>query len=254
VARADRFNLGWRVAQFVAVPLARVLMGTRVANPEKVPATGPFIVVPNHFSDVDPVIVGLGVWKTGRFPHFLAKESLFRVTLLGWFLRNTDMVPVLRGRRGGGDPLAAARELLGKGGGVVIYPEGTLTRDPDLWPMRGKTGAARLALQTGVPVIPCSHWGDQRIAPRWQHKLKFFPRTTVDVVFGDPVDLSPWLGGPLVGSSINAATDAIMAAITALVEQQRGEPAPAERWDPAAHGQSEFGRENTTGTTGKTFQ
>jgi 1-acyl-sn-glycerol-3-phosphate acyltransferase len=255
VARADRWNFGWRVAQFGAVPLARVLMGTRISGREHLPQSGPFIVVPNHFSDVDPVIVGLAVWKSGRFPHFLAKESLFRVPVLGFLLRATNMVPVLRGGvRGGADPLAAARELLAKGGGVVMYPEGTLTRDPDLWPMRGKTGAARLALQSGVPVIPVSHWGDQKIAPRWQHKLKFFPRVTTDVLFGPPVDLSTWLGGPLVGASINAATNAIMDAITVLVEQQRGETAPAVRWDPAEHGQSEFGRENTTGTHGKAFQ
>ena len=254
MARADRFNVGWRVAQLVAVPLARILMGTRIANPEKLPAMGSFIVVPNHFSDVDPIIVGLAVWRAGRFPHFLAKESIFRVPVVGWFMRATRMVPVLRGKRGGADPLAAARALLAQGGGIVLYPEGTLTRDPDLWPMRGKTGAARLALQSGAPVIPVSHWGDQRIAPRWQKKYRFFPRTTTDVLFGDPVDLSPWLGGPLTGSSINAATDAIMAAITAPVEQQRGETAPAERWDSAAHGQSEFGRENTTGTHGQAFQ
>jgi 1-acyl-sn-glycerol-3-phosphate acyltransferase len=254
VARADRWNPGWRVAQFVAVPLARLLMGTRLHDAHKLPKNGPFIAVPNHFSDVDPVIVGLAVYRAGRFPHFLAKESIFRVPVVGAFMRGTQMVPVLRGKRGGADPLAAARKLLAEGGGVVLYPEGTLTRDPDLWPMRGKTGAARLALQSGAPVIPVSHWGDQRIAPRWQKKLKFFPRVTTDVLFGDPVDLSQWLGGPLVGASINAATDAIMAAITTLVEQQRGETAPAERWDPAAHGQSEFGRENTTGTHGKAFQ
>ncbi|WP_344201834.1 lysophospholipid acyltransferase family protein [Pseudolysinimonas kribbensis] len=236
------------MAQLVAVPLARLLIGTRVTGAEKIPSTGPFIVVPNHFSDVDPIVVGVAVWRGRRFPHFLAKESIFRVPVVGWFMRATHMVPVLRGKRGGADPLAAARALLAEDGGIVLYPEGTLTRDPELWPMRGKTGAARLALQTGAPVIPCSHWGDQKIAPRWQHKLRFFPRTTVDVVFGDPVDLSAWLGGPLVGSAINATTDAIMAAITELAEQQRGETAPAERWDPAAHGQSEFGRENTTGT------
>ena len=96
MARADRFNVGWRVAQLVAVPLARILMGTRIANPEKLPATGSFIVVPNHFSDVDPIIVGLAVWRAGRFPHFLAKESIFRVPVVGWFMRATRMVPVLR--------------------------------------------------------------------------------------------------------------------------------------------------------------
>jgi 1-acyl-sn-glycerol-3-phosphate acyltransferase len=254
VARADRWSPGWRVAQLVAVPLAKLLFGTRLVHAEKVPQTGAFLLVPNHFSDVDPVIVGLALFKAGRFPHFLAKESIFRVPVIGAFMRGTDMVPVLRGRRGGADPLAAAKTLLAEGGAVVLYPEGTLTRDPDLWPMRGKTGAARLALQTGVPVIPVSHWGDQRIAPRWTKRYRFVPRTTTEILFGDPVDLSEWLGGPLVGASINGATDAIMAAITRLVEEQRGETAPAERWDPAEHGQSEFGRENTTGTHGKAFQ
>jgi 1-acyl-sn-glycerol-3-phosphate acyltransferase len=246
----DRMNLTWRFAQFVIVPLARLLIGIRVQHVEKVPTTGPFIVVPNHFSDVDPVVVGLAIWRARRLPHFLAKESLFRVFALGRFLRATDMVPVLRGGSGGADPLAAARAVLERGGGVVVYPEGTLTRDPDLWPMRGKTGAARLGLQSGVPVIPCAHWGDQRIAPRWQKKLRFVPRTTVDVVFGEPVDLTPWQGRPLDAATLAEATAAIMQAITVLVEQQRGETAPVERWDPAAHGQSEFGREGVTGTPG----
>jgi 1-acyl-sn-glycerol-3-phosphate acyltransferase len=248
VARADRWKPGWRIAQLVAVPIARLLMGTRLHDARKVPQAGPFILVPNHFSDVDPIIVGLALWRAGRFPHFLAKESIFRVPVVGAFMRATDMVPVLRGKRGGADPLAAARALLADGGAVVLYPEGTLTRDPDLWPMRGKTGAARLALQTGAPVIPCSHWGDQRIAPRWQKKYRFVPRVTTDVLFGDPVDLSAWQGGPLTATAINGATDAIMAAITALVERQRGETAPVERWDPAEHGQSEFGRQNTERT------
>jgi 1-acyl-sn-glycerol-3-phosphate acyltransferase len=242
----DRRTAAWRLTEIFVIPLGRLFIGTRLHHAERVPPSGAFILAPNHTSDIDPVVMGLALYRAGRLPRFLAKASMFRAPVLGGFMRSTGMIPVERGVVGGsgrgGDPIAAARRLTTEGAGVVIYPEGTLTRDPDLWPMRGKNGAARLALQAGVPVIPAAHWGEQAILPRWTKKPRLIPRRRVDVLFGDPVDLSPWQGKPITETVLTEATLAIMQAVTALVAELRGETAPAERWDPAAHGQSEFGR------------
>ena len=163
------------------------------------------------------------------------------VPVVGWAFRVTDQVPVERAV-GGAAPLAAAKQLIDKRLALVIYPEGTLTREPQLWPMRGKFGAARLALEHGIPVIPAASWGAQRVLPRWSKRISLFPRKTVEVIIGEPLDLSRWVGKHDSQKALAAATEEMMTAITALVEQLRGETAPEGRWDPAEHGQSEFGR------------
>ncbi len=108
--------------------------------------------------------------------------------------------------------------------------------------MRGKSGAVRIALETGVPLIPAAHWGAQKILPRWGKRISLFPRKTVDIVIGEPLDLSSWHGKQTDAKALAEATLVVMQAITRLLEGLRGETAPVERWDPAAHGQSEFGR------------
>jgi 1-acyl-sn-glycerol-3-phosphate acyltransferase len=140
-----------------------------------------------------------------------------------------------------------SREVLDEGGAVIIYPEGTLTRDPALWPMRGRTGAARLALQTGAPVIPVAHWGANELLPRYAKRPSLFPRKTAHVTAGPPVDLSEFSGLPITRTVLEAATNRIMDSITALLAEVRGEAAPAVRWDPSAHGQSAIGRDFGSG-------
>lgn len=238
---ASEKDASWRFFAIFAVPFLSSLVKLRFHDREKLPATGAFILAPNHYSHFDPVVVGLSMWKLGRVPRFLAKASLFRVPVFGrLIMHGLGHIPVERSGRGA-NPLAAVSDMSARGLAVLIYPEGTLTRDPDLWPMRGKSGAVRAALENDVPIIPAAHWGTQKIMPRYAKFPKVFPRKTVDVIFGDPVDLSPWRGQPLNASSVSAATAAVMQAITELTERLRGETAPAERWDPAAHGQSEFG-------------
>jgi 1-acyl-sn-glycerol-3-phosphate acyltransferase len=138
--------------------------------------------------------------------------------------------------------LKAARELVSKGRSVIVYPEGSLTRDPDLWPMRGKSGAVRLALELGIPVVPIAHWGTQDIMARYSKKISFFPRKHVLVKVGDPVDLSEFSADDMSGKNLTAASEKVMNAITALVEDLRGEKAPKVRWNPADHNQSETGK------------
>lgn len=224
------------------MPFVLLVGRYRVQNIERIPTSGPFIMAANHITDFDPLVTAYTLWHHGRVPHYLAKASLFRAPVIGWAFRVTGQVAVERASRGHSSTISQGERLIKEGLALVIYPEGTLTRDPELWPMRGKSGAVRIALETGVPLIPAAHWGAQKILPRWGKRISLFPRKTVDVVIGEPLDLSRWRGKPLDAKTLSEATLFVMQAITALLEGLRGETAPAERWDPAAHGQSEFGR------------
>ncbi|QIV88819.1 1-acyl-sn-glycerol-3-phosphate acyltransferase [Glutamicibacter mishrai] len=203
---------------------------------------GGYIVCPNHLTEIDPLVVGHAIYSNGRLPRWLAKESLFKPPVLGWFLRTTGQVPVSRSSASAGDSLKQAKKVLDAGGVIVIYPEGTLTRDPNLWPMIGRTGAARLALQTGAPVVPMAHWGDQELLPRYSKKMYLFPRKHVTVSVGAPVDLDDLREGPRTRTALQEATDRIMDAITGLQAELRQEEPPAKRWDPSEHGQAQTGR------------
>jgi len=239
--RTPEKTFGWRMIAVVLIPPLLFLARYRIRNGEKLPKQGAFVLAPNHYSNLDPVTTGYIVWKLGRVPRFLAKASVFRVPVLGAILRATGQIPVERSG-GGSKPLAAAANLVDDGLAVIIYPEGTLTREPDLWPMRGKSGAVRMALEHDVPLIPMAHWGVQQILPRYGKKVSIFPRKTVEANVGDPLDLSRWRGRPITHEVLAEATDAVMVEITRLLQELRGGEAPAERWDPAANGQSETGR------------
>lgn len=239
-----RPSLFWPVAAIV-IPAVSLLAKVRVTGGEKLPREGAFVLAPNHYSEFDPLIVALAVWRIGRAPRFMAKESLFKVPVLGWVLRRTGMIPVARSSSASAakQTLKQSAELVEHGRGVIVYPEGTLTRDPDMWPMRGKSGAVRLALTDGIPLIPMAHWGTQEIMGRYQKGLSLWPlRKRVDVVIGDPIDVSDLRGRAGESSALNEATNRLMNAITALLEELRDEKAPAERWNPASHGQKETGR------------
>jgi 1-acyl-sn-glycerol-3-phosphate acyltransferase len=218
-----------------------ILSKITIVGGDKVPESGAFVLAPHHYSEIDPLVIGIAMWKVGRMPRFLAKSSLFKVPVLGAIMRATQQVPVERsGSVRDADPLATARTIVGNGLAVIIYPEGTLTRDPDLWPMRGKLGAVRMALDADIPIIPVAHWGTQLVLPRYG-KLSVFPRKKIVVKYGDPVDLSAYRGKRNDTSALTQATTLVMNAITELTEDLRGETAPAERWDPAAHHQEETG-------------
>ena len=179
----------------------------------------------------------------GRMPRFMAKASILRIPVIGWALRKSGQIPVERGgSTRSSTALKEAKELVSKGRAVIVYPEGSLTRDPDMWPMRGKSGAVRLALELGIPIIPVAHWGTQQVMARYSKKINFFPRHTIDIAVGDPVDLSEFENKALDNKTLNAATEKVMAAITGLVEDLRNEKAPALRWNPAEHNQKETGR------------
>lgn len=240
-ARRSEKTLIFRVFAFLLIPFMELVGRYRLRGEENVPATGSFVVAPNHYSDIDPIVIGYAMYKVKRMPRFLIKSSLFRNALLGWMFRKAEQVPVEREGGRGADPLAAARRIAAAGHAVVIYPEGTLTRDPELWPMRGKYGAVRTALDAGIPLIPAVSWGAERILPRYG-KISLFPRKDVTVVFGPPLDLSAYVGKSTDQKALAAATLELMNTLAAMLGELRGEIPPAKRWDPAEHGQSEIGR------------
>lgn len=226
------------------VPALAAMAKLHIRGHEHIPAKGAFVLSPNHYSEIDPVVMAVAIWKAGRVPRFMAKASLFRVPVVGRILKAAGQISVERSGRPSSqsEPMEAARTLVREQLGVVIYPEGSLTRDPDLWPMRGKTGAVRLALAGDLPVIPMATWGVQRILPRYGKLSLWPPRKRVRVAVGPAVDLDAFRGGPRTNTNLTAATDVVMADIAGLLSDLRTEPAPAARWDPAIHGQKETGR------------
>ncbi|MEU4656345.1 lysophospholipid acyltransferase family protein [Streptomyces sp. NPDC023723] len=197
------------------------------------PRESGYITAINHTSYLDPLAYGHFQYNNGLPPRFLIKSSLFDVPVLGGILRATGQIPVERGSHRAADALHAAVEALERGRCVAIYPEGTLNATADLWPGRAKTGTARLALTTGAPVVPVAQWGAHEIVPpdgRSRRRFRPFPRTALIVAAGPPVDLSDLYGAELTVPVLREASARIMAAITDLLVEVRGEeqqPSPS---------------------------
>jgi len=224
----------WRLISVIVLrPLLTILIRNKWSGTENIPRKGPVIIAPNHVSYVDWGTDALFLQANGRYPTFMIKASMFKVTFIGWFLHKAGQLPVHRGRTDAALVLKQAEQALAEGAAVVIYPESTASRDPDLWPMVAKTGVARLALTSGAPVIPVAHWGTHHILRYGSKDLKLFPRKTVRTVAGPPVDLSKWAGVRLTGTALREATAAIMADVTGLVAGLRGEEPPAVPYNPA---------------------
>lgn len=199
---------------------------------EKLPHTGGCVVVLNHLTHIDPFTSAHFVYDHGRLPRYLAKSSLFKTRALRAFMKSAGQIPVERLTKNAVGAYDAAVAAVRAGECVVVYPEGTLTRDPDLWPMIGKSGAARIALETGCPVIPIGQWGAQDLLAPYASRPDLFPRKQITMKVGDPVDLADLVDLPRTAEVVQQATDRIMASITRLVEEIRGEKAPLERFDP----------------------
>lgn len=205
-------------------------------NQEKIPKTGAVVFVVNHISNFDPIAFGHFLVYAGRWPRYLGKASLFRVPLLGRLITACGQIPVERGGHDVASALASALQAVREGKSVSIYPEGTITADPEGWPMTGKSGAARIALQTGCPIVPVGQWGANQVMPgkkpTWPRLL---PRKTMHFKAGDPVNLDDLRDAPPSPTVLREATTRIMDAITALVADLRDEVPPAERLDLRTH-------------------
>ena len=222
-------------AKGVLTPIMTPWVKFSVTGEENLPTEGGFLLVSNHLSNVDPLCLCWYFMKRNTAVRFLAKKSMFSVPVFGWIIKGMGLIPVNRDSNPSA-VLAPTREALTAGEVVGIYPEGTLTRDPDQWPMEFKSGAARLALDTGVTVIPLSQWGPQDIMAPYNAKgMDMRPGRRISYHFGAPVDLSDLIGpaGSEDHEAVNAATARILQAVREGVGQLRGLPVPDTVWDPA---------------------
>jgi 1-acyl-sn-glycerol-3-phosphate acyltransferase len=162
----------------------------------------------------------------------LGKEGVFKVPVIGKIVLAAGMVPVARESKDASKALDHAVRLLELGHCVGVYPEGTLTRDADHWPMVAKTGLARLAITTKAPVIPIVQWGTQIAMPTYGKKIKLFPRTKITLICGKPLDFSPWFGKENDPQALIEATAYAMRELTTILEGIRGEKRPAIIFDP----------------------
>jgi 1-acyl-sn-glycerol-3-phosphate acyltransferase len=208
------------------------------------PGSGGCVVAVNHVSEFDPLPFAHFVYDNGRIPRFLGKAEVFNVPIAGRILASAGQIPVYRLTSDAAQAFSAAVAAVEKGECVIVYPEGTLSRDPGLWPMVGRSGAARIALTTGCPVIPCAQWGPQEVLAPYGRRPRLFPRKLMRVRAGPPVELDDLRGQELTTELLVAATERIMVAITGLLEQIRGEQAPVERFNPRTAGVSEIGNPN----------
>lgn len=244
-----RRRLGFwrRFAVCVVKPATMVLTKPDWRGWEHIPKTGGVILAVNHVSHADPFVSARFIYDFGRWPQFLAKESVFRIPVVGGILYRCRQIPVRRGTIDASKALdAAVAALADPEGTVVIYPEGTTTKEPDLWPMRGKTGAARLALLTGAPVVPVAMWGPERIFDPRTKKLRLRVRTPVTVHAGAPVDLAKWAAAEPTTAVLNDMTEAIMLRIRDLLAEIR-ESTPPPLWAPGRAGNAAGGGDGAGG-------
>lgn len=198
-------------------------------NAERVPREGAALLVLNHISHMDPAVDAVFVHRQKRVPRFMAKSSVATAPLFGRIFLGAGGIPVYRGSSSAGDSLRAAHQALREGKVVVIYPEGTVTKEPGQWPKKAFTGVARLALENDIPVIPIARWGTQDVLDFYQKKLRLFPRRTVTHSVGEPVDLSAYRDKDRGAALLREVSELLMDQVTGLLADIRGEEPPSRK-------------------------
>jgi 1-acyl-sn-glycerol-3-phosphate acyltransferase len=228
--RVSREKGGFWIAFCAAFfyPIGWLVGRSRFEGRERIPARGGVLLVANHISHLDPIFTGLLVHRARRVPRFLAKHSLWKAPVLGWALAGSEQIPVYRESADAQQSLRDGTTALLDGKVVVIYPEGTISRDPEGWPMHSRTGVARLALSADVPVLPAVHWGTREVLDGYNKKFRPLPRKKITVRVGEPVDMTPYRGRPVDAALLREVTDVVMARVRDLLAEVREEPAPAE--------------------------
>ncbi len=231
--------LTWRTAQLLARGIVAALARLEVTG--QVPAhlrRGPLVLAANHLSPFDPIVLAAACRAVGVAPRFMATGGLFRAPVVGAAMRHTGHIRVDRGTTAVHRALDDAAAAVADGSVILVYPEGRIGLDPGLWPERGKTGTARLALACGAPVIPVAQWGSHEVLPYRTPKgllggiaRSLRRRPVVRVHFGDPVDLADLVPG--APGAARRATDRIIDAITDnLVPLRPDEPHRPRHVDP----------------------
>lgn len=223
-----------RVAVLICYPVDALLFKIRWKGLEKIPEKGGVLIVVNHLSYIDTILMARLVWQSGRIPRFLIKSGMFTKPFIGRVFRGSQQIPVYRGTSDAQQSLVAAKDALDRGECVIIYAEGTITSDPDWWPMQAKTGVARLVLMSpGAVVIPIGQWGPHLTFDSRQRRFRPFPRKESLASVGEPLDLDEFRADDPPGQlTLRRLTDAIMSAVRDQVAELRGEPAPTTFYRP----------------------
>jgi 1-acyl-sn-glycerol-3-phosphate acyltransferase len=225
-------NRAFTVCARILIPILNLISRPDWQGAENIPASGPAIVASNHVSYADVLFLSQFLFVNGRAPRYIGKKSLFDIPLIGRILYAAEQIPVNRESGDASKALDHAIASLKVGHLIGVYPEGTLTRDENLWPMVAKTGIARLAIMTQTPVIPVAAWGSQKVLPPYSKKPHLWPRTKIIFRAGRPIDLSPWYGRFDDQGALTEATAHVMKTLTTMLEEIRGEKAPEFVFDP----------------------
>jgi len=237
-------EITWQIRTLAHIlrPFVRLLYKVEVTGTENLPNAGGYVLAANHVTTLDALAVAYMMYfRLHRAPHFLAKEGLFRTPIVGPVLLACGQIPVFRSGRNNTDPMQSAYDVLNAGHTIGIFPEGTLTREPNQWPMRARTGAIRLSLETGVPIIPVGQWGTEAVMDTYSSKIRPKPWHKVRIVIGKPISMDPYKDKKISTEDLVELSDQVMVEITKIVEELRGEKAPAKRFVPSEHGLPEHG-------------
>ena len=210
----------YRFFRFVCKCLTSLVTHREVQGKENLPKAGPFILVANHQSFLDPILVQV---SCRRPVHTLAKSTQFAGGFMGWLMPRINAIPTRRYRI---DPQAVRVLLrrLDQGEGVGLYPEGERSWDADLQPFR--RGTIRVLLKTGVPIIPVGVVGSYDVWPRWSRTIR---RGRVKVTFGEPIQWAPMHRRSEREAFLPEATDTIRSALADLSRWDRLEAGSGER-------------------------
>ena len=216
----------------VVIPLLNLIAKRTWQGAENIPKSGPAIIISNHMSYADVLFFGAFLFKNGRAPRFIGKRSVFNVPVIGRILLAAGQIPVDRESTHASRALDHAVAALKAGHLIGIYPEGTLTRDENLWPMVAKTGAARLAIITQLPIVPVAAWGVGDVLPPYSKVPRIWKRSKITLRAGKAIDMSPWYGKQDDQVALAQATAHVMDVLTTMLEEIRGEKRPAQIFDP----------------------
>ncbi|MFC7486133.1 lysophospholipid acyltransferase family protein [Knoellia sp. CPCC 206453] len=187
---------------------------------------GPLIVIANHTSYADGILLAIACRDLGRSLRLLATAGVFRAPLLGPVVRRLGFIPVHRGSDAAARSLDAAAEALAAGEAVGLFPEGRITRDPGHWPERSKTGAVRLALRTGAPVVPVALQGAQDVVGRSRNLRRTLRNLAlppeVSVLVGETIDVVALAGADPDEATVRRVADEVMGRLIDLIEELRG--------------------------------
>jgi 1-acyl-sn-glycerol-3-phosphate acyltransferase len=231
LARLHKPKAGFWIRTWVIIlfPATSLFFKIRWRHLDRVPAPeqGGVLIAINHLSHADTTLMARMIWSSGRVPRFMIKAGVFDWPVVGTMMKGSGQIPVYRGTADASQSLREAVDALNRGEAVVIYPEGTTTKDPDNWPMLAKTGIARLVLLCpDVPVVPIGQWGPHKMGGFRLERLG--RRRTSLASVGRPLDLSRFRGAEPTGEVLREITDEVMAAVREQVAELRGKPAPSE--------------------------